>query len=501
MRSLYPHEGKKEMPIDFPTEKYPRMFFFPMRVWDKGEEKPVPPYDIIVYKEGDEVRAENRKGQKIASGRAGSADGEVIQKGINEAAQYSLVYLNGEFNLERGIILPSFISISGGKLTAKDNANLDYLLKISGGIKFINIYDITIDGNKSNGNPNIAGILVEAETPNKASGWSKVALSRIINCNKGIYLKGYSDSIWERVWHFQISTNWFGGNDGPNDYNIYGNLAHAVVVTGNALEDATTGIYLKQCRGWAITSNWFDDHTDYGICLDEVSSEYYCFVTIANNYFTDSGIQNACIFIGYCSVNNLIINNEFNYVKKYAIHIKGRRNHVLNNIINMAGGDTAIRCEYDGKLNIISNNFLLAGNTGIYVSSSPTYSLITGNKFDTCSIGIYFRGSHTVIENNHFFAVTTPMDVVNSEGIVRRNFGYCTENSGTATFSGDGTTTQFSIAHGLVSEPSKVLVTPMTEDAAGDFYVTKDATNIYVNYLSAPPSGSNNVKLSWYAEV
>ena len=76
---------------------------------------------------------------------------------------------------------------------------------------------------------------------------------------------------------------------------------------------------------------------------------------------------------------------------------------------------------------------------------------------------------------------------------------YCTR--GTATFSGDGSTTQFSIAHGLVSTPSKVLVTPMTADAAGDFYVTADDTYIYVNYNTAPAAGTDNIKLSWYAEV
>ncbi|MCD6138255.1 MAG: hypothetical protein J7J91_06715, partial [Deltaproteobacteria bacterium] len=66
---------------------------------------------------------------------------------------------------------------------------------------------------------------------------------------------------------------------------------------------------------------------------------------------------------------------------------------------------------------------------------------------------------------------------------------------------GDGTTTQFSIEHGLVSTPSKVQVTPMSSDAAGDFYVTADATYIYINYSTAPPSGTDNVKVSWQAEV
>jgi len=78
---------------------------------------------------------------------------------------------------------------------------------------------------------------------------------------------------------------------------------------------------------------------------------------------------------------------------------------------------------------------------------------------------------------------------------------YMKRNSGVATFSGDGATTQFKIAHGLASTPSKVIVTPGSSDAKGSFYVTADSTYIYVNYSTAPPSGTNNVVLYWYAEV
>lgn len=72
---------------------------------------------------------------------------------------------------------------------------------------------------------------------------------------------------------------------------------------------------------------------------------------------------------------------------------------------------------------------------------------------------------------------------------------------GTVTFSGDGATTQFAIPHQLVRAPSKVRITPQSADAAGDFYVTVDDTNIYVSYKTAPPAGTNNIVLSWYAEV
>jgi len=78
---------------------------------------------------------------------------------------------------------------------------------------------------------------------------------------------------------------------------------------------------------------------------------------------------------------------------------------------------------------------------------------------------------------------------------------YAVKNSDIATFSGDGTTTQFKIAHRLVSTPRKVLVTPASANATGQFYVTADNTYIYVNYLAPPPAGTNNIVLYWYAEV
>jgi hypothetical protein len=75
------------------------------------------------------------------------------------------------------------------------------------------------------------------------------------------------------------------------------------------------------------------------------------------------------------------------------------------------------------------------------------------------------------------------------------------KNGGIATFSGNGTQTQFTIAHGLAGTPKVAIVTPASNDAKGTFYITIDATNIYVNYATAPPAGTNNVVLMWRAEM
>lgn len=74
------------------------------------------------------------------------------------------------------------------------------------------------------------------------------------------------------------------------------------------------------------------------------------------------------------------------------------------------------------------------------------------------------------------------------------------EGQGVATKNGVGPgTTQFTIAHGLWGAPTWATVTPGSADAATDYYVSYDATNITVTYLVAPPIGVGNVVLNWSA--
>lgn len=59
---------------------------------------------------------------------------------------------------------------------------------------------------------------------------------------------------------------------------------------------------------------------------------------------------------------------------------------------------------------------------------------------------------------------------------------------------GDGTTVQFSVAHALGTNKVNAVITPIDGGAANQlllgYYVTVDATNVYLNFLSAPASGA-----------
>jgi len=72
---------------------------------------------------------------------------------------------------------------------------------------------------------------------------------------------------------------------------------------------------------------------------------------------------------------------------------------------------------------------------------------------------------------------------------------------GAATLSGDGTTTSFTIAHGLPEAPDWADVVPRSVDASADHRVTWDDTNITVSYETAPESGSGNLEYYWNATL
>lgn len=75
-------------------------------------------------------------------------------------------------------------------------------------------------------------------------------------------------------------------------------------------------------------------------------------------------------------------------------------------------------------------------------------------------------------------------------------------SAGTQSFSGDGSATAFSIAHGLSGTPVARAVWAESTDAAGDKYVSSvDATNITITFLTAPASGTDNVVLGFDARL
>jgi len=332
-----------------------------------------------------------------------------------------------------------------------------------------------------------------------------------------------------------IATGILVGSGTTFDYNKNVYIGHNIIKNTKRYGIDVSGLY-----GAEIFSNFIynDDATidssTYGIFVESATStkpSYY--VNIMGNVVDGVGLY--AIYV-YSDVDSVVISHNktrrvLNPTATGARHIYAAgQNHIItHNEIDGSNDGSPVIGIISGSYSLIAYNLIKnVTASGISVRSysrvcynyiygtsyngvampDVTNAVVLGNIIGDVPSGFYGinewgTSDYNIIENNDVSQITTggKISTVGANTIVRGNIGYLTENSGTATFSGDGVTTQFTIAHGLVSTPNKVIVTPGSTDAAGDFYVTVDATNIYVNYLSAPPSGTDNVVLYWYAEV
>jgi len=335
------------------------------------------------------------------------------------------------------------------------------------------------------------------------------------------------------------------------------------VIKGNYVENAGTwalGFYSRNVNGKYLIANnvlkncaWNDE----GIAIDagDASSAAECDALICNNLIFNEASKPLITGIGVITTNgvsiigNKIINEGTENVYWAPIGVNGRTYTVLRDIeimdnvihtknhygmritdlvdgvikgnriyIDELSSDSAgIRLGYHadksfgtGTVSVEDNNIVVSGSEAqkdaIYirkVSSGGSGSItikIDGNKVHAASkfvrTNIADILSPIIGKNNHYSV--SGGTLVSDEGTVKTKLMV---NSGTATFSGDASTTDFNIPHNMRQTPTIVHLEAKTSDAAGDKYWEADNTNITVHFITAPPTGDNNVILSWRAEV
>ena len=417
-------------------------------------------YSAIVYIDGSTVYAEDAEGNTIAQGEAGVDDASVIQSAMDGGGK--IFIKKGTYIIDLALLPKSntilegegFETILKKKDYATDGAfNAEVIRNPEVGSNNVVIRNLGIDGNKANQNPTIwysyIGIYI-----GRGVEWF-IENCYIKNCYAGgIYLES------------------------ENVYNI--------TVIKNILEDNGTsvsnrsGIELDGANKCNILYNICKSNYGHGILI----------LSSSNRGIQNKVIGNTCIADGRSGIQN------------YSLSLVDTYNLIaLNKIFDSNSTSEAGIQAWKTKKNIIAlNSVINSSYIGILVYGD--YNKVFANVTESnATAGVRIVGGNGNRVEHNIILDSFPYWSGGTNTIVKNNIGYTTESSGTQTFDGDGTTTKFTIAHGLVSTPSNVQVTPRSADAAGDFYVTVDDTNIYVNYSSAPPSGSDNVVLGWEAEV
>jgi len=170
---------------------------------------------------------------------------------------------------------------------------------------------------------------------------------------------------------------------------------------------------------------------------------------------------------------------------------------LINNTDNNAGTIQTIKirdCIFDSIAS--TRNIKVGYATGVTMEGNR-FSTKTSNLIELTVNSVNPR----VINNDLKIAGANAIINNSTTALIKWNEGYVTENSGTATFSGTGAQTVFTIAHGCALTPTHVNLEAKSADASGDKYWSADATNITVTFKTAPPLGTNNVVIGWKAEV
>jgi hypothetical protein len=131
--------------------------------------------------------------------------------------------------------------------------------------------------------------------------------------------------------------------------------------------------------------------------------------------------------------------------------------------------------------------------TGINVNNGyPAFIRNNIIKGSTQWLLISYYGPYYV---SHNYVDNTNVNTGGTTVYFRRNTGYPTEASGTATISSGSTSV--TVNHGLVCTPSKVLITPLAQPSGNLWVSNITSTSFTINISTAP---SANLSVAWSAE-
>ena len=282
----------------------------------------------------------------------------------------------------------------------------------------------------------------------------------------------------------------------------------AVVVKGNTPSAERCSIFAKG-RGIHLPSSSAGSQVEPKIRHNVIQSDTGAgsgSKGINNQAYTDAEIHHNIVKGFDTSIESqptaAFITNNHTY--KYpasstgkAVVIGGGYTEVSHNYLE---GDASVGIEATNNSgHTFENNHIVVadGAPGIHfnlgTSSNLNQCSVTGNIIESTGTGdVGVKGMNisgiwqTQIENNRFSSMN--------------GWGLLTTNSGQATPTGDGTKTQFSIAHGLIETPDKFSVKPMNANSAAKHWYSKDATNMTVVFDTAPVDGAP-LNFVWNAGV
>jgi hypothetical protein len=458
-------------------------------------------YDVLVMQEGSSYIAYDRSGNTICR----DSNTACIQEAVDSIGGSGVIFITrGRYKISRGINIPAGIALIGVSphypYVATD-IPYSVVIEYTGNNadeKIINVYpryqyteqNVVVLKNLAITSSNWYGQALYMNCAKPILTWCTPHIAiRIENVGAGMYLNRVSGAYIDVVHHgarYGYDLNNFGIGD-LVALSVIQDLAedsyvHRIQIGGpflTKLNRNIAGLYIinslqrnviNYLSAYNLKHPNFPTYRMIGLYLEYIQNTQINMIAV--NDYTDESY-----------VDKPLVGSFFNTNINFLSLVNGREEfYIRGNVINISSmyvgcSDSFIKTYGKCVTGVIDRN----------ASSNVSVKMLASINTDPSSDLVYWADKIAKY-NGPWFNALPP--------------SYYSEikkkNGGTFTASGDGSTTRFTIPHGLYTTPSKVVVTPGT--SLPSFYVTADATNIYVNFSSAPPSGTNIV-LYWYAEV
>lgn len=450
--------------------------------------------DYIIFRDGDLIKAKNgRTGKVDFKGTAGIDDVSVINQAISKGN--SIFILPGEYDITEPIVITkSNIILAGAGWSTILNQKNDYNCFKLVGAENVTIKDLFIDAQYTT-NPTNNKVIEIAR--------SKHVLIDRIKISKapgfGIYMHANDagDTIDITVRDSYLTGT--GNNDvigGGVDKGTTGLLSNITIENNYIIQGATRtgtygqGITLNRVKRVQIINNKLRGGISFS---GENTPNQYSRITgnLIEPAYNDvtpkieivSG-DNGAYFI--LVSQNIITGGKINVI---GTSEDATKIILLGNIVNASGLSEAIYLTRVSIGSIIGN--VLQGSEKSILLDASSKMLITSNTFMFSQYAVYEQNGsfRNKVAFNFLQGVKNGIYLTGEESEAFGNYGWRTENHGTAAINADGTKTQFSIAHRLVSTPSYVNVIPKGGAPQPDS-IDADSSNITLTFTTAPAEGT-----------
>ncbi len=489
----------------------------------QGNSKKQAGLTLHVYKDGSSVWAEDTRGKMIARGKAGADDASVIQRAldyIGNAGGGSIYIHRGEYILKSfkvleedklgnafcsAIPLPDNTALIGDCAVLKVGDDIPAIpgkrtnLRIITNADLVNgnhnirIEGLILDGNVGNQSHvnEVEGISLGEHTAKGYVSHASIKDVEIRNCTDGIDFDYVKQSVIDGVIAHDNAMNGIHPSFSSKEITIVNcqvyncgtigiyifDTAHDITVANNRIKNCGQSGITAHGSGLLIIGNVLRDNNTYGI-----------HVRGSDNLIS----------------NNVIVAPDKN---AYAIYVDNAdRLAVIGNVIRMTG--TKAYGIYGVKSNsIIVGNRVVSKHAPLVVPSGQSNIFVMSNYFESLGGARIDLGDSEVVFMNNKIVNSGLRKISNAE--IKFNKGYATENSGTATVTGDGTTRTFTIniAHGLVKDSVAAHITLDRDGTVDKVYLVdtdadgfKETLRLQVTYATAPADGES-VPIYWHAEV